>query len=359
MGLSIAQKSALITRFTPVLFLNQEEDIFPVRPEAFIERSALWSSKIPHDNKMLWGQGVGTTRIPLISRGGIQITPIDPQLLNNNNDRELWLETAGWSRDENVESLSDNRTCNLVTPDRPYQLDSDGPWFYAEVCDLSTIANWFEGEVLQAQLGLDWFEFLEVVGKVSFICYYFLFPRHIEAGQLARADGSLEPSSNYEGDWACFCAVIKHANDPTDIDRAEPIFAGFSRHRRGASSDFGDEFNQEYMELLPWEQVSTANGHAGVTVALGTHNLYPLNAAQGEAGGIRPQWFDMGSNASEPGNSFVQDVVESPAGRASAAVTLVKILAGFAIGGLLGAIGGAIAGGAEAVEIHEALDEKP
>lgn len=358
MGLSIAQKSTLIARFAPVFFLNLEENSFPVKPEAFIERSALWSSRIPYDNKMLWGQGINTTRSPLIPRGGIQLTPLDPRLLDN-NDGELWLETAGWARDEKVEISTDNRTCNVVTPDRPYQLNSDGPWFYAEVCDLSIIANWFESETLRKQMSLDWSEFLEVVGTISFICYYFLFPRHIEVGQLARSDGSLEPSGNYEGDWKCFCAVIKHGDDPTDIDLVEPIFAGFSRSRRGASSDFGDEFNQEYMELLSWEQVSTANDHAGVAVALGTHNLYPLNATQGEAGGIRLQWFDMGSSVSEPANKFVQDSVESHAGNASAAVTFVKVLVGLALASIPGAIAGAIAGGAEAVAIHEGLDEKP
>jgi hypothetical protein len=76
-------------------------------------------------------------------------------------------------------------------------------------------------------------------------------------------------------------------------------------------------------------------------------------------GGIRPQWFDMGQSAGEPGNNLVKDAVESPAGKASSAVTLAKILAGLGIAGIFGAIVGAIAAGAEAAAIHEGLDEEP
>ena len=237
--------------------------------------------------------------------------------------------------------MTDNRTCNPTTPDA-YQLEIDGPWFYAEVCDFNSV-EWFESQTVQEQVGLDWAGFLEVDGKVTIISYYFLFPRHIESGNLARFDGSLEPSANYEGDWACFCVIAKQSDDPADIELAEPIFAGFSRSRRGASIDFGSESVQAHMELYPWNQVRTASNHSGVKVSLGTHNLYPLDVQQGEPGGVRPQWFDFGSSTSEPANKkLVEDSVESPAGKASAAVTLAKILAGLGIAGPFGAVIGAI-----------------
>jgi hypothetical protein len=356
MSLSLTEQAKLIKRFAPVLFLDKSGDDFPIRPDAFIQRSALWSASVPYDNKMLWGQGAGATRSPLIPRGGIDLNSI--QLLLRQTRAELWFETSGWSRDSQVESLTDNRICNSITPNA-YQLEIDGPWFYAEVCDLDSIKEWFELQTVQEQVGLDWADFLEVIGEVIIISYYFLFPRHIEDRNLARFDSSLEPSANYEGDWACFCVIAKHSDDPTAIESAEPIFAGFSRGRRGASIDFGSESVQEHMELYPWNQVPTASDHPGVRVSLGTHNLYPLDAQQGEPGGIRPQWFDFGSSISEPGNNLVTDAVESPAGRASSAVTLAKILAGLGIAGPFGAVIGAIAGAAEAAAIHEGLDEKP
>jgi hypothetical protein len=356
MGLDIAQKAGLIQRFAPVLFLEPGQTDFPVRPEAFIERSALWSARVPYDNKMLWGQGVGDVRSPLIPRGGIRFDPIDPIILEH-ADAELWFETAGWARADLVDAATDNRTCKLDTPAQPYQLNVDGPWFYAEVGDADAIASWFHSPMVQGQVGLDLAGFMDVAGPVHMICYYFLFPHHLEAGALARADGSLEPAGNYEGDWACYCVITRAVEDQPEND--EPLFAGFSRRRRGASPDFATEYVQEYMELLPWQQVRAAGDHAGVVVALGTHNLYPLDSPQGEPGGINPQWFDFGSSISEPANKFAQDTIENPASRASSAVTLAKVLAGLAIGGPIGAIVGAIAGAAEAEEIHEGLHEEP
>jgi hypothetical protein len=356
MRLNLTEKAKLIKRFAPVLFLDQAKDDFPIRPEALIKRSALWSANTPYDNKMLWGQGASATRSPLVARGGIDLNSI--QLFRRRSQAELWFETSGWSRDSQVEALTDNRTCNPITPDA-YELEVDGPWFYAEVCDLGTIEDWFESQTVREQVGLDWAGFSEVVGQVTVISYYFLFPRRLENRELARADGSSEPSANYEGDWACFCVIAKHSDASTDIEQAEPIFTGFSKSRRGASIDFGSEFLQEYMEIYPWNQVLTASDHAGVNVSLGTHNLYPLDIQQGEAGGIRPKWFDFGSSTSEPANKLAKDAVENPAASASAAVTLAKVLAGLGIAGPFGALVGAIAAGAEAVAIHEGLDEKP
>lgn len=356
MGLDIAQKSMLIQRFAPVLFLDPADADFPVRPEAFIERSALWSARVPYDNKMLWGLGMGSDRSPLLPRGDLRFDPIHPVILEH-GDAELWFETAGWARDVDVQAVTDNRTCNPATPDSPYQLDVDGPWFYAEVGDDTTIAGWFNSDVVRRQVGLDWNDFVVAVGPVRVICYYFLFARHLEAGVLARADGSLEQAASFEGDWACYVVVTRPVDDVPEHDT--PLLAGFSRARRGASGDFGGDFTQAMMELLPWDSVPSAGDHAGVKVASGTHNLYPLDRTQGDPGGVRPQWFDFGSSTSEPGNKMAQDMMESPATNASSAVVLAKVLGGLALLGPLGAVVGAVAGVAEATEIHEALDEKP
>lgn len=352
MALDDNQKAELIRRFTPVLFLKMGGDDLPVRPEAFLRRSALWSAVVPYDNKMLWGQGDNVTREPLIPRGNINLDPLDPMLLEEGV--ELWLETEGWARDNKVEPFTDNRTC---TPTNPFQPGIETPWFYAEVSDFSTILNWFEFQPAQQGLGLNYAEFQELASSLIWICYYFLFPRHIENGTLARADGSLEPSGNYEGDWTCYAVIARESAAPNFIET--PLFAGFSRRRRGASADFGTENLQEYMAIIPWEQVPSTEEHAGVKVALGTHNLYPLNSQQGEPGGVNPQWFDFGQSVSEPANNFVGSAVESPAGHASSAVTLAKMLTGLAIAGPIGALVGAAAGAAEATSIHEEIGEEP
>jgi hypothetical protein len=355
--LSEERQAKIIAEYSPIMFLHTSEKNFPIRPESVIKKSALWGSQDPHDSKTNWGIGNSSTRNPIIQRGDIPINSYSPfnypSYYENHHFKEVWLESEGWQNSELVDFSTDNKTCREVSTTNKYQKEIDGPWFYAEVIDEKSFSELFESKEVIDQVGLNREEFEQMADNLCILCFYFLFPNHIENSKIARADGSVEAAGNFEGDWACYCVILKN-----EQENFKPFLAGFSRSRRGTSVDFGTDHTQQYMEILPWDQIKKVENHVGVVVALGTHNLYSLDTNNAAFGSIKPQWVDFGKSTSEPFSKFARDLIESPSTMVNSAIVLAKMAAGFGIAGPFGALGGLVAGIAEAVAINDAIHEE-
>jgi hypothetical protein len=105
----------------------------------------------------------------------------------------------------------------------------------------------------------------------------------------------------------------------------------------------------ERMLLRPWSTLLRVGEHPVVVAAPGTHNLYPHDMPKNPDGTITAQWVGEGQRASEPANAFVRDSTES----SFAGLFALKVLAGFLLGGPIGALVGGAAAGAEASAAEE------
>lgn len=374
MAFTQALRIALIERFAPIVFLHKDEPDFPVSPVDYLEHSALWSSTPPDHPRTDWGLPSGSGRRPLIPRSGISLNPdqdvggtADPDgdgvpehYLGERGaggfpflkprSLELWLDFAGWHDSRDVTAASTNQRTTL---ERRRALRQ--PCFMAEVWTLKEWRDQIGPEEVLHRFGIAPNQEPQQLVDLAVISYYFLFPLHLQPRSTTALAAPDDPDTgNYEGDWTSFAVVVRvprcDCQDPA-VDQFEPKYGAFGHRWRGAGRDF-EEHALNRMVLRQWSSLVSVNDHAVVQAAHGTHNLYPHDAPTNDSGGIKPQ-EGFGDSLSGAGNKFVQDSVEQPGAAGLAAVTALKIAAGWGIAGPFGALVGAIAAAAEAAAAEE------
>lgn len=77
MALTREQQIDLIRTYAPIVFFHRDERFFPIKPQTYIGRSALWTGD-KTGRKEGWGDGPpGFPRKPLIPRPGISLNPAE------------------------------------------------------------------------------------------------------------------------------------------------------------------------------------------------------------------------------------------------------------------------------------------
>lgn len=378
MALDRQVKIELVERFTPILYLDEHEPDFPVDATEYVERAALWTSTPPHDRKDLWGLPSGASRRPLIPKGGISLNPafdtegtwdpdgdgVDEYYLGHSDGqgypylsatdeevpgKELWLDLAAWQDGDGVGPGTENRRALGKSPGILRQ-----PCYKADAWTLDELREQLGNDGVSRRFGIGPEETPEVLRGLVVVAFHFLFLTHREARKGTAHPKETDPySHDYEGDWSTF-AVVCRADDPGEVSArgCRPLFAAYGQRWRTVAPDH-EGYVPEQMVLKRWESVLSVDEHPVVVAAPGTHNLYPHDEPRNPDGTITPQWVGFGSSTSEPANSFVSDAVEQPA----ASLFAAKVLAGFVLGGFLGAIVGVLA--AEAESDVEGLYEPP
>jgi hypothetical protein len=388
MALTPEQRISLIRAYTPILFFHPEERFMPVRPELFLQGSALWRGD-QTGKKDGWGLGgPAFPRRPLIPRGGISLKPsedfegqkdpdgdgvgewylghndtqkqIDPYLRSIDAE-ELWLDCAGWRDGDEVSATSTNEACDLDKLAARFTNDPSSPiptqpWYYAEVMEIEEFDKFFVGlttEPLDAQELLR-----EQFGDVWVIWYYFLYPGHEEFLRRCEAFFDKKSDGDYEGDWNAVGVLVKRpATLPWETPQPtfpEPSRVGYGVRLRGLAKDVSETFFRQGMTIRDWhDEVEKSGLHPRVYVSRGYHNNYstagtqpPTEATLGSIA-IGSLACGVGEGAAAIGSEIKDAVADAGDVAGDVALTLAKMLAGAEIGfalGPLGALGGAVGG---------------
>lgn len=362
MRLDAAAKRDLVAAYMPVLLVASGDVGLPVDPARYVAESALWAGTYPDlDDPSGWGVGANAQeRGPLVARGALTLESLprtQPQY--SRKGAEFWLDCSGWLSSTKVTASSDNRQPNLSSLRERFEA-SAAPTLRAEVCDVESWRALGSTSASVAVLGLTAAELVDQLSGAVIVNYVFLFPGHRGHATDTFTDGTPYGADDHEADWACFSVAL--SADNAGAGRLEPRYAAFSRRRRSQSEDFGDTGMILRFRTLPWASVPKVDGHACVIATAGTHNLYPADAAT-EQGQLVPQGASMGfgENILDDGEAWVRGMVEGNAQVPAAvvAVTIAKMAAGYAVAGPIGALGGLIAGAAEAGNVAEAVARDP
>lgn len=385
MPLSREEKIELIRAYEPILYFHPDEEFVPVKPEVYMEASALWCSQPPSHDKEDWtcdpDDRAAFPYEPLIPKNGISVNPAhdfegsdDPDgdgvnewylghqnpdgflpYLVSNEERELWLNMAGWQGGDAVTADSENKSCNVErvrerwsTEDR---LVSAGDWYYAEVEDLDTLSDILA--IIREEDGPDLGQLLrDILGEVWFIWYYFLYPVHQADMRGCEETIGAGEHGNYEGDWNAVGVIVRRpATLPWEGGEfPHPEYIGFGRRARGQIEDFVG-FLRQQMNVHNWVggEVRRVGRHPKVYVAQGSHNNYsntgpkrPPEIALGEATCGATDAVD------EAVSERLDDLEDTLDTIRDILVTVAKVGAGCAIGGPLGCAIGGIAAAIEA-----------
>ena len=389
MALTREEQNKIIEAYEPIVYFHPEERFFPVKPEAYLQASALWHSQPPSHKKEDWGNGgPGFPRTPDVEKGKLSVNPADDGVggktylghtnpdgrtpfLTSNNDRELWLDMAAWKDEASVTDTSKNEACNVEgaltrwTTEEPLKMAGD--WYYAEVQDLDTLTGILA--TLQ-QDGLDLGKILrDTLGSAWFIWYYLLYPIHQENLRGCEQVAGAGNNGDYEGDWNAIGIIVrKPAKLPWEPGGTfpDPQYIGFGRRARGLVENFIPTFRQE-MQVRDWHEISRVGRHPKVYVARASHNNYGLFGPQNPPA-ITPSDASCGATEKldEEVKKKLDDLQDTVDTVKDVAVSVLKIGVGCAIGAIFGGIGcligagiGAIAAGIEAAVDNDDSDSKP
>lgn len=417
MALTPAQKMAIAAHYAPILYFHPDERFFPIRPEYYIQRAALWRGHPDTDKKGDWGEGgPGFPRRPRIPHSGISLDPshdiegtADPDrdgvnewyLGHRHRDGtqpylrsdEVWLDSSGWQDSSEVTDSSINNRCNPDAAHAKWQEPSNAiartfsDWYNAEVEETSDLQRLLIslGEIDGKSVEII---MRELLGEIWIAWYYFLYPIHEE--YLRRCEQIFEDAEkrgDYEGDWNAIAVVIRRpAILPWEQGGAfdQPLYIGYGVRLRGIAEDISPNLFTQGMVVRRWDDAPHIGTHPRIFVAKGYHNNYwrggdhsppdpkILNIAVGKISCEISEEIDEGVNSII---EALEDVAETSK---DIIVTVAKIVAGGGIGfdlfgppgALIGAAAGAIAGIAEALstsntddvpseEVRQELEKEP
>lgn len=378
MTLTREQKQAIIAEYAPILIYHPEEAFVPVKPEVYMESSALWDCQPPSDNKEFWGnggpEGDKFPRYPTIPQGGISVSPgedtngtadpdgdtvnewylghvskdgIQPYLVSHEGS-ERFLEFGGWAGSQEVSRSSDNSSCNKQDAlDRWRQADPEGTagdWYYADVSEQEDIDRFLlalgvsAGDIKDLIRG--------VVGDIWIVWYYFFYPIHEE--HLKRCEAFLDSTNrgDYEGDWNAVGVVV---HKPLVLPWEEPgtplptpSHVGLGVRLRGISEEIFESMAAQGMVVRSWTEIGKIDRHPRLFVSKGYHNFYSTPGAQNPPQfkilGVSAEKLTCGpleqiQSAKEDFEEFLDDVggtIED------IGITIMKGIAGAGIGAALG-----------------------
>lgn len=363
MELTRSAKRDLVARYMPILLMRATDIGPPLDPEVYVAQCALWSGSRPGlDDKVHWGiAAAGGRRTPHVARGsmGVDLLPLaeTPGDVRQSVD-EYWLDCAGWRADAEVGPATDNRQAD---PERLRTIfAASDAVVRAEVCDGAAWAALADAGIAEPLLGLTGTELSELLGRWALINYQMLFASHRGPAEGIFPDGTRYGAEDHEGSWVCF-SILLSAPAP-DAALLEPRFAIFERRFRGKSRSLGENRIQRQFEAIAWNDVPRLASSVAVLAADGTHNLYPATVPASPSGTIAIQSSGgFADNVTDDVAAWVEEATEENWHTAAAVlgVTLAKMAAGAAIAGPIGAVGGLIAGVAEAGPIAEEIGHDP
>jgi hypothetical protein len=393
MALTPQQQAQIAATYAPILILHPDEAFYPIRPEKYLQTSALWQSTPASDRKADWGlPPPGFPRLPTIPKFGISLNPAedtegtaDPDhdgvnewylghkapdgthpYLTSTESSELFLENAGWSSGDAVTDSSDNSRCNpdgakQVWEPQPGGIFQVEPWHHAEVQETSDIERVLiaMGESDGKPIGTI---IEQLLGEIWIVWYYFLYPVHTE--YLRRCEQVFEGGTrgDFEGDWSAVAVVIQKPTVlPWDQSGSFPApqFVGYGVRIRGLAKDVAPSLFKLGMIIQPWDTTSRIGLHPRIFVTQGYHNnnFVPGDRDPFEQEFLGTNLAELTCEATEAGDEFVRKLegIARDIGHTvvDIAVTIAKVYAGASAGfGLLGPAGvviGALAGAAAGI----------
>ena len=392
MPLTKEQKQRLIEAYEPILYFHPDEGYVPVKPDVYVEASALWCSQPPSHDKRDWDACKGSEvrdvfpKEPLIEKGKITVNPglhdgaskflgfqeADGFLpfLVSNRDRELFFDMAAWQDSEDVTDTSENKSCSTERATERWRdeepLRSAVDWYYAEVEELDTLTDILA--LLREGSGPDLGEALrKILGKAWFIWYYFLYPIHLEDPRGCEKIVGVGDHGNYEGDWNAIGVIVR---EPLTLpwesgSFPEPEWIGFGRRARGLVENFVPFFRQQ-MDVRSWAggEVRRVGTHPKVFVANGSHNNYPVAGPQDPPTiSVSDAACGVTEDVDEAIKEKLDELEDTIDTVKTVVVTVAKVAGGCGIGAIFGGplgclIGAAVGGIAAAIEAAADSDDE-
>lgn len=395
MALTDEKKTILIEHYSPILYYHKDEPFVPVKPDVYMEASALWctqpAGKESRHDKNNWGNCTDNQsfpRKPLIPKNGISVDSSedvegasDPDndgvnefylghkradgykpYLASDEDRMLWLDNAAWKDSEEVTADSENREVNIERSVKRWTTEDTlvkaKDFYYAEVEEMETLSKLLV--TIQGDTGVD---IRDLIKDKYIIWYYFLYPVHQENLRgcellVDTEDGSDLKHGNYEGDWTVVGVVVPKPGllDWHNDNLEDPLYVAYGQRGRGLIENYVAGA-RDIIELKMFNgEVRSVDSHPKVFVGLGTHNNWwnpgdhdipSVDIASTSCGGVENAAGELGERIDD-----LEDKVDKAT---TALVTVTKIGAGCGIGAIFGgwigcAIGAAVGGIAALVE---------
>ncbi|TQJ30261.1 hypothetical protein [Microbacterium sp. SLBN-146] len=400
MALTTEQKLQLIEAYAPVLIFHPDETYVPIKPQLFLEGSALWRVSPTDDDKAHWGKpavhGETFPRVANIPQRGISLDPgadvegasdvdgdgvPDWYLGHKQGDQiltyligtegtENFLEHGSWMHATEVTKDSDNRLADIDGAaarwkELPMSFERTmTDWYHADVSEPSDI------ERLLLSFGASGGDAVDtlrrLLGEIWVVWYYFFYPAH--EGTLRRCEFFLDGGhvSSTEGDWHAIAVVVpRPLTLPWEAPGnpfPDPSHVGYSARLRGVSKYLTPDLATTGMFIREWKDASRLGLHPRAFVAKGYHNNHPQPGSQPPANfellGVPVEELGCGlleslQDVKEDVEDFIDDLGDFAEG---AGITIAKAVAGasigagfLGIGAALGAAAGLAAGIAEAL----------
>jgi hypothetical protein len=357
---------ALVRRFEPILIFAEFERFFPSDAKRYIEQCAIWFTDVPLDEKDSWGgKGSPFPRLPLVDHGLIAASNAPGEVLpgttflgaviaggTSTAKKEHFLEFGGWKDGPEVTQTSENSRAEIEFVFNNYfaGLKDSVFWYHAEFFDtdrLETLVERYQNQFLP-DLGqvLDQFS----AQHPALLCYYFFYPCHEES--LSSPCGDAEPGKDYAtyaGEWQCMAILLgrEDVNDPY-----LPKYFGYTGHfdadaRQAVGGDL-----RIGMSVIPWRRFTepdtpvlpdTVGDNPKLWVSQGVHSFHPWPGVT-FIDPYLPELTPLQCGSFDSPDAEVDYENANPLGgdepEGSPAAAWAKIIAG----GLLGGVGGLIAG---------------
>jgi hypothetical protein len=355
MGGPTPDQIALIRQYEPALYFSGapgSERFFPSDAKRYLERAALYLAKTPFATRADWGTPVAlANQLGAISGEGAVFlgqfnesgTPQFP-FLETVAGQEHFLDVSGWTSNDTHADL--DHLASLYATDQV--LNGSQFWYHAEFFDTPRLQNLFTELVRSGNA----FNFNNLFGSApgnppvltdpALICYYLFYPAHEESlSGCEYAPGQIVDTArdfaSFAGEWSCIALLLDRPNAAAPY---APKWAGLSNRNVGKTSVNGEEVRST-MRLLPWAAMDLYQAtHPRLFVGRGSHGLYlfgetppPLTFADPSAA------FCGGAT------SLTTGPVGAPSPPLYGITTgflMGKVIAGSAVGGLLGPLGGMV-----------------
>lgn len=395
MDLTPEQKRRLIETYEPILYFHKDERWTPVKPEAYVESSALYctqpADKNSRHDKENWGacqRDQTFPRKPLIPRDGISVSSAedvegasDPDgdgvnefylghqsadgfrpYAVSNDDRMVWFENAGWADNQEVTNDSLNQETDVDNALNRWRneakLSDATDTYYAEVEDMERLQSLLDD--INSADGIDLRDIVKTFtgGDSVVIWYYFLYPVHEENFGGCKDDPDQPGHGNYQGDWNAVAVLLPdirltHFRDEGSIGWEpfpEPEWIGYGQRTRGlADIPF---LEQQTLAMANWAEgeVRRVGLHPKVYVGSGSHNNY---SNPGDHTPYQQDLLASACGAADDVTEALEDKIDELEDKVehtkTVVVTVAKIAAGAGIGALFGPIGAAIGAGIGAI----------
>jgi hypothetical protein len=358
MGGPTPDQIALIRQYEPALFFSGapgaagSERFFPSDAKRYLERAALYLAKAPFATRADWGTPVAIAGQLGAINGEAAIflgqfnESASPQypFLQTNAGQEHFLDVSGWTSNDTHADL--DKMASLYATDQ--SLKGSQFWYHAEFFDTARLQNLFT-ELVRSGSALNFNNLFgstpgnpPVLTNPALICYYLFYPAHEESlSGCEYAPGQIVDTArdfaSFAGEWSCIALLLDR---PSAASPYVPKLAGLTNRNVGKTSVNGQEVRST-MRLVPWGGMDLYElTHPQLFVGRGSHGLYlpkemppPLSFADPSAA------FCGGAT------SLTLGPVGAPSPPLYGITTgflMTKVIAGSAVGGLLGPLGGMV-----------------